>query len=339
MTGNSRNVLLFGAVVGAALLGNIYFFILRTSETTELTLTGLLEERRALDETVWAQEVAAQKHEQTIVKYWDQMLRPEDDKYAVLAKFPFQSITLDAPGETTELDWGIKRTVSGGEWKTLDRAGWRDFLRDMEQRGYAIDAIEFHQTSYEVDEDENAVSVFNVLLNAENKDAARRWSIQTKLRVEWTGETDAEGLYIPGGLTLFDTTILEREGPEAFEHRILETEIRPFAHPIVYDLDRDGASDIVLPSHNMVLRNRGDGQFEEQELFSRRAVASLNRAFPSIVADFDGDGNVDLLTSGLYNIIRSFRAPSPTIQLALFRGDGRAASPRRVNMLWRSLCL
>ena len=104
-------------------------------QTMEAEVAALLEEQRKLDETVWAQEVAAQKHEQTIVKYWDRMLRPEDDKYAVLAEFPFQTITLDAPGETTELEWGIKRTTSGGPWKTLDREGWRKFLRDMENRG------------------------------------------------------------------------------------------------------------------------------------------------------------------------------------------------------------
>jgi hypothetical protein len=67
----------------------------------------LLNERRKLDDTVWAQEVAAQEYEQTIVKYWDQMLQPEDDKYAVLARIPFQSITFDPPGATTNLEWDI----------------------------------------------------------------------------------------------------------------------------------------------------------------------------------------------------------------------------------------
>ncbi len=92
-------------------------------QTIKAAVVDLLEERRQLDETVWAREVAAQKHEETIVKYWDRMLRPEDDKYAVLAEFPFQTITLDAPGETTELDWGIKRTTFGGLGETLDQEG------------------------------------------------------------------------------------------------------------------------------------------------------------------------------------------------------------------------
>ena len=218
MTRKYRVLLLIGAMAGFAILASVYFrserapseggnassmreyYLERTGDqpaqtpqTLEAKVEALLEERRQLDETVWAQEVAAQQHEQTIVKYWDQMLRPEDDKYAVLAKFPFQSITLDTPGETIELDWGIKKTTSGGQGKTLDQAEWREFLRDMENRGYAIDAIEFHQSEFDLDSDGSAVSVFDVLLNVANEDTAQRWTIQTKLRIEWTGETDDEG--------------------------------------------------------------------------------------------------------------------------------------------------
>ena len=77
-----------------------------------------------MDETVWAREVAAQKYEETVVKYWDRMLKPEDDKFAVLAEIPFRTITLDAPGDSVELDWGIKRTSFTGTWKKLEPEEW-----------------------------------------------------------------------------------------------------------------------------------------------------------------------------------------------------------------------
>lgn len=54
-----------------------------------------------------------------MVKYWGKMLRPEDDKYAVLAKIPFQILAFHAPGEITELEWDIKRTAFGGKGKPL----------------------------------------------------------------------------------------------------------------------------------------------------------------------------------------------------------------------------
>ncbi|MCH7910061.1 MAG: hypothetical protein IIB38_10640, partial [Candidatus Hydrogenedentes bacterium] len=149
--------LVAGAMAGIVLVASVYFLtmpmppIVELKEMLESEVAALLEERLELDETVWAQEVAAQKHEETIVKYWDRMLRPEDDKYAVLAEFPFETITLDAPGETTEIDWGIKRTTYEGLWKTLDRKGWREFLREMEDGGYGIDSIEFHQSAFTAD--------------------------------------------------------------------------------------------------------------------------------------------------------------------------------------------
>ena len=168
MLRKSRVLLAIGFVAGIAILANISFRAerspsnpenalslgetdfeqtgLQASQRVKAEVAALIEERRELDETVWAQEVAAQKHEETIVKYWDQMLRPEDDKYAVLAEFPFDTITLDRPGETTELEWGIKLTTYEGQWKTLDRAGWRKLLREMQDGGYSIDAIEFHQS-------------------------------------------------------------------------------------------------------------------------------------------------------------------------------------------------
>ena len=321
MTRKSRVLLAIGAGAAFAILASVYFRTELAPRTIEAEVAALLEERRQLDETVWAQEVAAQKHEETIVKYWDRMLRPEDDKYAVLAEFPFQTITLDTPGETTELDWGIKQTASGGPWKTLDREGWRKFLREMENSGYAIDAIEFHQSSYDVDSDDNAISVFNVLLNVINEDTAHRWTVNSKLRIEWTGEIDKEGLYVPGALTLFDTSILEREGPTVFEHSAFESMIRPGSCLVVYDLNRDGFSDILLPGNNIVMWNRGDGQFDELPLFSAPDIAPPSLVWTAIVADFDRDGYVDLLCSGRYKNTPGADSTSPEAGVFLFRGD------------------
>ena len=261
---------------------------------------SLLEERREYDEGIWAQEVAAQKHEETIVKYWDRMLLPQDDKYAVLAEFPFDSFALDAAGDTTELDWGIKLTSFEGQWRTLDQEAWRKFLRDKEQQGYVIDAIEFHQSAFDIDEKGDAVSTFSVLLNV-TKDN-RRLEVKTNLRVEWTGETDADGYYIPGTLTASDTKVLEREGPAVFEHRLILSELNRSSHPIVYDLNRDGFSEILFPSNNILLWNLGDGDFEKRDLFPSHIDPPVGQMthMNAVVADFDGDGRADILYSGVY---------------------------------------
>jgi hypothetical protein len=278
---------------------------------------------------VWAQEVAAQEYEQTIVKYWDQMLQPEDDKYAVLARIPFQAIAFDAPGATTELEWGIKRTTFEGQGKTLDREGWREFLSDMKRHGYVIKTIEFHQNEFHIDADETAVSIFSVTLNVANEDATHRWTVQTKLRIEWTDEQDEDGHYIPGDLTLFDTTILERAGSPVFERQVLRPTIHPLNHPLVHDLNQDGFSDILLPRSNIVLRNRGDGQFDEEALFIAPNTAPPDPISTAIVVDLDRDGRMDLLCVGQYGTGHRAVSSLPEMGVFLFHGDasGRFSTP------------
>lgn len=308
----------------------------RTPQPLHPEVASLLEERRKLDETVWAREVMAQKYEETIVKYWDRMLRPDDDRYAVLADFPFESITLDAPGEAEELDWGIKQINFKGHWKTLDRDGWRDFLREMKDRGHDLKAIEFHQSSFDVDSDDNAVSVFNVLLNVANEEQNRRWTVQTKLRVQWTQETDEDGLYLPGDLKLYDTRILEREGATVFERRTIKTDVTLLTHPILQDLNRDGKSDILLPVDNKILWNRGNGQFDEEVLFAAPGKAPMVEVWTGTAADFTRDGYTDLIVTGKRKPAPGAASSKPESGVFLFRGNAQGrftSSGQRVARL------
>ena len=105
MTRKSRALLLIGPMAGFAILASVYFrtghapsesgnalsmreYSLERSgdqpaqapETIETKVAALLEERREVDETVWAQEVAAQKHEEPNAKYCDKMTQPEAKK-------------------------------------------------------------------------------------------------------------------------------------------------------------------------------------------------------------------------------------------------------------------
>lgn len=301
--------------------------ILEIFETNfQSSVNSLFEERERLDETVWAQEVAAQKKEETIVQYWDRMLRPEDDKYAVLASVPFDTISFDAPGDTADLEWGITQSTFRDDTRILSQAEWRAFLAKKEREGYTIEGVEFHQASYEENSGEPAVSVFNTLLNIERKDLSKRWSIKTELRVEWSDQTDVNGLFLIDKLAMSGTTILEREGPTLFEHVVLKDGIQEWSSPIVYDLNRDGFSDIVLPSSNIMFWNKGNGEFKESPLFLTPGIAPPSYAYASIVADFTLDGYADLLCVGIY----STASNSPeTHGVFLFTGDksGRFMKP------------
>jgi hypothetical protein len=290
---------------------------------------ALLKERERQNETTWAQEVDAQKHEQTIVEYWDQMLYPDDDKFSVLAKIPFETLTLDTLGEAQKLDWGIRKSQSAGKGKTLDQKGWREFLKKAENSGYIIDNIEFHQSSFEAPPNELPVSVFDTTLQVRQESTSLRWVLNTDLRVEWTDRLDEDGLFVPGHISLSDTTLLERQGADVFDHQILLPETRGNGQILVFDINGDTHSDILLPSNNLILINNGDGTFESQELFVAPEISMPKSVFTAILADFDNDGHVDLLCTGSY---KNTPVSNPTPRqdgLYLFRADehGRFSTP------------
>ncbi|MCH7910062.1 MAG: VCBS repeat-containing protein, partial [Candidatus Hydrogenedentes bacterium] len=163
----------------------------------------------------------------------------------------------------------------------------------------------------------------NVLRNVAKEKKMQRWTVNTKLRIEWTEETDGDGHYLPGELTVFDTKILERQGATVFKHRVLQAKIKEESCPVVYDLNRDGHSDILLPSNDIVMWNLGDGQFDNQKLFTAPGFDAPISVYTAIVADFDRDGYVDLLCSGQYKERASTHPSTPQAGLFLFRGDAK----------------
>ncbi|MCH8888539.1 MAG: VCBS repeat-containing protein, partial [SAR324 cluster bacterium] len=207
---------------------------------------------------------------------------------------------------------------------------WREFLREMASRGFVIDAIEFHQSSFEIDSNGNAVSVFDVLLNAANGAWSHRWSFKSKLRVDWTDEIDEEGHFIPGDLTLFDTHVLDRVGPAVFERHILEPNNLGITIPIVYDMNRDGFSDILLPLNNVLMLNAGDGKFEERKAIFDSYIYPLTGPATAVVADFDADGKVDLLFAGTYNFKKNFVTMTSEVGVYLYRGKSEGRSEMAV---------
>ncbi|MEO2169661.1 MAG: CRTAC1 family protein [bacterium] len=87
--------------------------------------------------------------------------------------------------------------------------------------------------------------------------------------------------------------VFEREGDPAFA--TVATWDLDYVPPLlVYDLDGNGYSDIVLPGMNTVHWNRGDWRFEAATLLDKPAK-SRGDVTAAVLADFTGDGHVDLL--------------------------------------------
>ena len=73
----------------------------------------LLEERSQLNQTVWAQESEAQRHENTLVQLWDALLdisrKKSGDKFAVFKGLGLEEVWLGAIDKERSLDHGITK--------------------------------------------------------------------------------------------------------------------------------------------------------------------------------------------------------------------------------------
>jgi hypothetical protein len=97
--------------------------------------------------------------------------------------------------------------------------------------------------------------------------------------------------------------MLTRSGPPAFvrisRYRGPPRGAYPAIHPVlVYDLDKDGLSEIVMVGASRVLRNRGGCNFRQAFLLSNPyALAETMLTETGVIADIDGDAHPDLIST------------------------------------------
>ena len=260
---------------------------------------SVLAKTEELDRTVWAKEVEAQRYEEYFIRLWDQF-RAASDKAAVLAGAPFESLSFGAAGEPVGHDWGV--TVTRHDDKspaaTLDRGGWRALVAQLRDAGYQPTELEFHQSSFSHEAGQPARSVVATVVHLVNDRQGSRQVLRAKLEVEWADQSQLDGMYVPRAVKATEMTVSARQGPVAFERVALPggserglpaSEQAQFL--LVYDLDGDGLSEILIPAQNLMFRNHGGWRFTTEELLPGGAEDVEG----AVVADFDGDRLADLL--------------------------------------------
>jgi hypothetical protein len=266
-------------------------------------------QRARLDETVWADERLAQQYEQSLVALWDALLAADRRgdpaaKADALASVALERITLGTPVSVEALDHGIERFALAGPRRSLDSSGWSAFVRELATGGYRLVQSEWHHARFEPPQTgapaRSLVSIaLHVIAAAGEGAGERRITVEGDLAVEWSSERDEHGHFAPTRIDATGLEMLVRNGPPAFVRIFSERSPRrpdPYAgiRPLLlYDLDRDGLVDVVMVRSARVLWNRGDGEFEAARLLEHPYL--LTEA--SVVADFDGDGHPDLLSS------------------------------------------
>ena len=260
----------------------------------------LFREREMLDKTLWADEIEAQKHEQTFVKLWDD-IRAAGDKFTVLATFPFAKITLAAPGEAEDLRYGITYQELTGDERTLTAAEFAEQVQSqIVAAGYRLVEVEFHHSKFnKADGDRPADSEVSTLLHIVNEQTQERVLVKGNLQLTWTGADDEAGRPIIADVTATDFFILRRTGAPVFEEigkyeYVVDSSGKTApttTHPLIlHDLNRDGLSEFIVGAYNEVHWNRGDGEFEQGVLCADPAKLVNS----GVLGDFDGDGRTDL---------------------------------------------
>jgi len=299
----------------------------RQTERFKAALTVLADEREKLNATLWREEELAQEHEDTFVSFWD-ALRAASDKWTVFLKFGFDRLVLGKPLAWKKLDWGIEAVRFEGDGSEVLSADWPAFLSNFQKQGIEVIETEWHQEKFDSGGGKNARSVFRFLIHAQQLKPATRYTVRGRLHIDWASTKNHKGLYRPATIEVRDLRIMKREGPTAFESvRVLDPNIdstlkspQILAEPLlVYDLNNDGLSEVMLVGGNLIYWNEGRGNFRKDKLCAK----PLPLVGSAVLADFNGDTRVDLM------VIQDGKGPALFLadEMGLFSG-----LPRRVKV-------
>jgi hypothetical protein len=262
-------------------------------------------QRARLDDTVWADERLAQQYEQTLVTLWDALLAAgrrgdQSAKLDVLSSLEFETLTLGTPRSVERLDHDIERFELGTPRRELTPREWATFLEEQRDAGYRLVQSEWHHARFRPATDASpARSLVAVVLHIVDGPGDRRISIEGDLAVEWSERRDEHGNFVPARIDANGLQMSTRSGPAAFERTLAyrspqRADAYAGIHPVLlYDLDQDGLIDVVMVRSSRVLWNRGNREFADAPLFANPVVLTET----GVVADMNGDGHADLLST------------------------------------------
>ncbi len=257
-----------------------------------------LELRAALDAGLWKQETLAQLYEQRIVRLWD-ALRQSSDKLAILSAFPFTELMIPDESSVEPLENGIQGREFSGSDQTYSPEQFRARMQELTGAGYHLVQTEWHHQAFDFDETtRRAASEVSFSLHVIQPREQRRVIVKGVLKIAWEPMVEAGVVPEPGRIEARQISFLERTGRPAFlkvaeiDARKMNSRVLSVQPLIVYDLNRDGLSEVILGGVNAVFWNQGGGKFRQAPLLSH-PPGEIGEA--ALVADFNGDGWVDFL--------------------------------------------
>ena len=271
--------------------------------------------REAMDKDVWKDEVTSQEYESTIVHLWDDLRAVKHD-WQPLHDFVFDHLRVGSPEKTSKHQHSVEQVIFGEPNETLDRSQWQAQLAQWREGGYRLVETEWHQEVFEpASKGQAAYSEFKIVAHVEHAERQERFIIRGRLHIQWKAKRELSDRPVVSRMRVSDLVILRRSGSVPFAQAkildVLENDPKKLmrlqqrakagspgnvlaAPLLVEDLNGDGLPEIVLAGANRIYMNRGGMNFE-----SRKMIPDLGRELmAATLADFDGDGVLDLFAVG-----------------------------------------
>ncbi|HUS36892.1 MAG TPA: CRTAC1 family protein [Verrucomicrobiae bacterium] len=252
-----------------------------------------LERReQQVDATVWAKELTAQRCGEVFLILWDK-LNLTTNKWDMVSEFAVALFTLPSFQSPMQLPQSGQMWKSGGAGSKLTRGEWQQWLEAKRSAGWQISKAEFRHTRFNPASPPS--SEFYVCFEVANPATLETAAIEGTLHVDWEPLPASYEAPSVREIDASQLTVRSRRGPTpftlAFDEAIPERDKWPFVDPlIVYDLDGDGRSEIILVAKNLVYRF-ADGKFKSEPL----CTTDPGRTHTALIADFTQDGHADML--------------------------------------------
>lgn len=296
----------------------------RISREMAARLTALEARERHVAETFWARELLAQQCGRSFEALWD-AINAATNKLAPVAAFPVGEITLGQWTRRQPLPHGIELRESVGAGRRLSAERWRSWVEEFARAGWRLEQIEFRHNRFETDDaGQPKTSRFYCAAHLTNPTAKERAVVEGDLGVDWgQPQPDGSGCEVRA-IDASGLTLKTRRGDPPFQPILVER-LEPldkavFIDPLLlYDLDGDGLSEIVLAGRNLVYRRQPDGRYEAAPL-CQQSPGVLDTA---VIADFNGDGAADFLCAKSEGLL-------------LYPGSPQGAFEAPPRLVWRA---
>ncbi len=273
-----------------------------------------------LNKTVWAKEILAEHCCQVFDAFWDS-LNAATNKLEVAASFALGELTLGDFNSTQRLAHGIELRASSGAGPTWSASDWQRFVRESQAAGWQCERLEFRHNQFATDDSGRPRrSRFYFSAHLTNPALVKRASLEGDLVVDWAPKPPE----LPAVKRIDASRLIlkMRTGEPPFQPILVEAVTPPeesyFIDPLIlYDLDGDGLSEIILAAKNLVFHRKPDGKYESTPLCRH----SPGLIFTGVIADFDGDGAADFLCAKFEGLV-------------LFKGSARGTFDEPGRLVW-----